>query len=163
MKKIWILLWICSWTSFLFGQGTNNSIRTYEYWFDTDFENKISGETSGCIITLSFDIETKHLSEGMHLFNFRAQDTDGRWSSPITKYFYCFQEKEKNEIRTCEYWFDTDFDNKKTDNCNGQFSQAIDMSHLSDGMHSLNICFKDNRNQWSSPAVHYFYCGNHGV
>ena len=158
MKKIWILLWICSWTSFLFGQGTNNSIRTYEYWFDTDFENKISGETSGCIITLSFDIETKHLSEGMHLFNFRAQDTDGRWSSPITKYFYCFQEKEKNEIRTCEYWFDTDFDNKKTDNCNGQFSQAIDMSHLSDGMHSLNICFKDNRNQWSSPAVHYFYC-----
>ena len=158
MKKIWILLWICSWTSFLFGQGTNNSIRTYEYWFDTDFENKISGETSDRIITLSFDIETKHLSEGMHLFNFRAQDTDGRWSSPITKYFYCFQEKEKSEIRTYEYWFDTDFDNKKTDNCNGQFSQAIDMSPLSNGMHSLNIRFKDNRNQWSSPAVHYFYC-----
>ncbi len=160
MKKIWILLWICSWTSFLFGQGqeTSSNIRTYEYWFDTDYENKISGEASDRIITLSFDIETKHLSEGMHLFNFRAQDTNGSWSSPITKYFYCFQEKEKSEIRTYEYWFDMDFDNKKTDNCNGQFSQAIDVSHLSDGIHSLNIRFKDNRNQWSSPAVHYFYC-----
>lgn len=160
MKKIWILLWICSWTSFLFGQGqeTSSNMSAYEYWFDTDYENKISGAASGPMTTLSFDVETEQLSEGMHLFNFRAQDTEGRWSSPITKYFYCFQEKEKNKIQTYEYWFDTDFNDKKTDNCSGQFSQAIDVSHLSDGMHSLNIRFKDIRGKWSSPVVHYFYC-----
>lgn len=154
MKKIWILLWICSWTSFLFGQ----EISTYEYWWDTDYENKVSGNTSsGRVATVTIEIGTESLPEGMHLFNFRAKDTDGRWSSPVSKYFYNFSVREKNVIQAYEYWFDTDFDGKKEGGCAGQFSQDIDVSFLSEGMHLLNIRFRDLWGQWSSPAVHYFY------
>ncbi len=155
MKKIWILLWICSWTSFLFGQ----EISTYEYWWDTDYENKVSGNTSsGRVATVAVEIGTESLSEGMHLFNFRAKDTKGQWSSPVSKYFYNFNVREKNVIQAYEYWFDMDFDGKKGGDCAGHFSQEIEVSHLSEGMHLLNFRFKDSWGQWSSPAVHYFYC-----
>ena len=154
MKKIWILLWICSWTSFLFGQ----EISTYEYWWDTDYENKVSGHTSsGRVATVAVEIGTESLSEGMHLFNFRAKDTKGQWSSPVSKYFYNFNVREKNVIQAYEYWFDMDFDGKKGGDCAGHFSQEIEVSHLSEGMHLLNFRFRDSWGQWSSPAVHYFY------
>lgn len=151
MKKIWILLWICSWTSFLLGQ----EMSTYEYWLDTDYSNKVSATMSGEKVALS--IETAHLSEGMHIFNFRAKDTEGRWSSPVTKYFYNFIEKEKNEVVVYEYWFDTDYNGKQTGTCSGQLLSDIDVSFLSEGMHFLNVRFGDKWGQWSSPIVHYFY------
>lgn len=155
MKKIWILLWICSWTSFLFGQ----EISTYEYWWDTDYENKVSGNmSSGRVATVAVEIGTESLSEGMHLFNFRAKDTKGQWSSPVSKYFYNFNVREENVIQAYEYWFDMDFDGKKVGDCAGHFSQEIEVSHLSEGMHLLNFRFRDSWGQWSSPAVHYFYC-----
>ena len=154
MKKIWILLWICSWTSFLFGQ----EISTYEYWWDTDYENKVSGNmSSGRVATVAVEIGTESLSEGMHLFNFRAKDTKGQWSSPVSKYFYNFNVREENVIQAYEYWFDMDFDGKKVGDCAGHFSQEIEVSHLSEGMHLLNFRFRDSWGQWSSPAVHYFY------
>ena len=151
MKKIWILLWICSWTSFLLGQ----EMSTYEYWLDTDYSNKVSATMSDEKVALS--IETAHLSEGMHIFNFRAKDSKGRWSSPVTKYFYNFIEKEKNEVVVYEYWFDTDYNGKQKGVCSGQLLSDIDVSFLSEGMHFLNVRFGDKWGQWSSPIVHYFY------
>ncbi len=151
MKKIWILLWICSWTSFLLGQ----EMSTYEYWLDTDYSNKVSATMSDEKVALS--IETAHLSEGMHIFNFRAKDSKGRWSSPVTKYFYNFIEKEKNEVVVYEYWFDTDYNGKQKGACSGQLLSDIDVSFLSEGMHFLNVRFGDKWGQWSSPIVHYFY------
>ncbi len=51
MKKIWILLWICSWTSFLLGQ----EMSTYEYWLDTDYSNKVSATMSDEKVALSIE------------------------------------------------------------------------------------------------------------
>lgn len=128
---------------------------TYEYWLDTDYSNKVSATMSDEKVALS--IETAHLSEGMHIFNFRAKDSKGRWSSPVTKYFYNFIEKEKNEVVVYEYWFDTDYNGKQKGVCSGQLLSDIDVSFLSEGMHFLNVRFGDKWGQWSSPIVHYFY------
>ena len=153
MKKVWILLWICSWTSFLFGQEINS----YEYWLDTNNSNSISTTTTGNTANLSLDIDVSSLSEGIHFFNFRAKDSKGFWSSPVTKYFYHVGSVETNEIVSYEYWLDTNYTEKKADNYSGSFSLDMDVTFLSEGIHFLNMRFKDKRGYWSSPITHYFY------
>ena len=139
MKKVWILLWICSWTSFLFGQEINS----YEYWLDTNNSNSISTTTTGNTANLSLDIDVSSLSEGIHFFNFRAKDSKGFWSSPVTKYFYHVGSVETNEIVSYEYWLDTNYTEKKADNYSGSFSLDMDVTFLSEGIHFLNMRFKD--------------------
>lgn len=60
-------------------------IETYEYWFDTDYTKKQTGECSGIF---DYDLNVSTLNEGIHLFNLRFRDTQGQWSSPITYNFY---------------------------------------------------------------------------
>lgn len=130
----------------------------YEYWLDTDYSNKVSNTVSNeKTAILSIEVKTDHLSEGIHILNFRASDSKGRWSSPVTKYFYNFIEKEANEVEEYEYWLDTGYDKKIVGACSGSLISDIDVSSLSEGMHFINIRFKDKRGQWSSTLVHYFY------
>ncbi|WP_455634839.1 hypothetical protein [Parabacteroides sp.] len=60
-------------------------------------------------------------------------------------------------VQTCEYWFDTDSENKKVEGCASTFVQDLDISSLSEGVHFLVIRFQDALGQWSSPLVHRFY------
>lgn len=158
MKKVWILLWICSWTSFLFGQE-NNGIQSVEFWFDTNFSERYQRVALGDEFITNVDIEEEidvtALSEGMHFFNFRAKDSQGFWSSPVTKYFYHVGSVETNEIVSYEYWFDMNNEQKETGSYSSSF--LLDVTSLSEGMHFLNVRFKDKRGLWSSPITHYFY------
>lgn len=60
-------------------------------------------------------------------------------------------------VQTYEYWFDTNYENKKAGSYTGAFAMDLDVSGLSEGVHFLNIRFKDAMGQWSSPVSHRFY------
>lgn len=77
-----------------------------------------------------------------------SKSSDGKLRADITM---------GSPVKTCEYWFDTDYENKKTESCAGTFGHDLDISGLSEGVHLLNIRFRDALGQWSSPLVHRFY------
>ena len=72
MKKItFILLWSC-----LFYAGKGQNIAGYEYWFDYKSEERVKVNSSDENITLDLDVSA--LTEGIHFYNFRAKDNNGK-------------------------------------------------------------------------------------
>ncbi len=155
MKKIGLLLCLCCWMSTpLWGQ----QVETYEYWLDTDDMRKVTGTvpTDGSV---RFSLDVSGLNEGMHLLIFRTKDSEGQWSSPLSSYFY-HSANEGNEIVAYEYWFDSNDADKQEGNCNGLLSAGLDVSGLSEGIHSLYIRFLDRGGRWSPTTTHNFYCSS---
>ena len=102
-------------------------------------------------------MDVTFLSEGIHFLNMRFKDKRGYWSSPITHYFYHFSNLERNTICGYEYWFDTNYDEKQAGETTGSLVNDLDVKSLPEGIHYLNIRFKDTWGLWSNPITHYFY------
>jgi len=134
-----------------------NHIVSYEYWFDDDFQNKTLVNitpTEQATVLAQLDVST--MSNGMHLFNFRAKDERGYYSSIVSQLFY----KKKlssytdNKIIAYKYWYDDDYDNliyvdllTPTNQLN--LIDNLDMTQIPKGIHTLNFQFKDDANIWS--------------
>ena len=58
----------------------------YEYWMDEDFTSRTTVNDASTDITL--EIDASSLKQGMHYLNFRAKDSEGKYSAVITQYFY---------------------------------------------------------------------------
>ncbi|MBQ9356450.1 MAG: hypothetical protein IJT98_04095 [Prevotella sp.] len=129
---------------------------TYEYWFDNDHAHCVSGQGTGDV--LSLDISAQHLSVGIHSFNFRAKDEAGRWSVPVTTYFFrAGNDHDPAATYTYEYWLDETGDQKVSGfSADGLISLEIDASRLKAGIHFLAIRIKDDHGRWASPLYHYF-------
>lgn len=91
---------------------TNNRITCYEYWLDNNYSLKQQVATSANTIELNLDVTSLH--EGIHYLTFRTQDINGKWSSPLTHYFYrTGVQNGENKIEAYEYWFN-EADSTKT-------------------------------------------------
>ena len=76
------------------------------------------------------------LSPGMHTLFVRAKKNTGSWTSPKATHF--FKVLNPTTVKTY-YWFDDNEDNRfNVDKVNGE-TFAIDVSHLSDGTHTLHV------------------------
>lgn len=145
--------------------ATNKEIIAYEYWFDNDFANAVSvSTTQQQQINISELLTTSGLNDGIHTFNIRFKDNAGLWSSVLSEYFYKVPETtlaSNPEIVTYEYWFDNDFANAQEISTAPQqqiiLNDLISTTSLNNGIHTLNIRFKDNAELWSSVLSHYFY------
>lgn len=126
-----------------------------EYWIDQQFDRRKSVTIAGGWQT---ELDVSALGEGMHSISFRASDTRGRWSSPVTRYFLrAVPSHEGNLPATYEYWTDGHFDKRVT----GQLEEGcadlqIDCSALVPGMHVFNIRTGDAYGNWSAPHTRYF-------
>jgi PKD repeat protein len=143
---------------------TNNHIVSYEYWYDDNFQNKISVNISPVEqATILAQLDVSGLSNGMHIFNFRAKDERGYYSSIGYQYFYKIEPTSitNNHIVSYEYWYDDNFQNKISVNISPAEQATIlaqlDVSGLSNGMHILNFRVKDERDYYSSIVYQYFY------
>lgn len=85
----------------------------YEYWFDTDFPSKVYIAHTQSDISFDADISTFH--QGMHYITFRVKDDKGKWSTPLTQYFYRTSSDNgaDNSLTSYEYWLDTDYTKRK--------------------------------------------------
>ncbi|MBQ4358180.1 MAG: hypothetical protein II766_02235, partial [Paludibacteraceae bacterium] len=68
----------------------------------------------------------------------------------------------QNSITKCEYWLDSQYDNRTAENTSGNFQTTINLNALADGLHSLSILVIDDNGAKSPVAIKYFvkFVGN---
>ena len=148
--------------NFLLVQGTgtgDNSLQTYEYWFDQKFDAKKSGAIpTGGVINIDEDISA--LNHGLHSIAMRVVDKNGVVSSALTKNFLLVQGTGTgdNSLQTYEYWFDQKFDAKKSGAIptGGVINIDEDISALNHGLHSIAMRVVDKNGVVSSALTKNF-------
>lgn len=99
------------------------------YWFDGDQSTqKMSDAMQGV-----FAIDVSHLPNGFHTITYQAFDSNRIASESVTKFFV----KARNVgISEGYYWFDSERNKRQvSETTTGVFS--IDVSHLTDGFHTV--------------------------
>ncbi len=126
MKKALVLLLLLMCRLTIYSESCN-----IKYWFDGNLEDCRICETS---IT---DIDISSLSDGMHSLHLYAE-VGGKLSHIETRYFVKISQEVENlnESINCKYWFDGNLEDCRI--CETSITD-IDISSLSDGMHSLHL------------------------
>ncbi len=121
------------------------SITERTYWIDGDYASPT---------TLGVSVDISSLAAGMHSLTMRVKDSEGLWSSPVTKYFIIpSYVVGSTEIAEREYWLD----GKLADRADLGTSEAIvDLGGLGSGVHSFAMRVKNDAGVWSSPVTKYF-------
>ena len=92
-------------------QVTAQSMRGYEYWFDTDYEAKTAITSSQPDV--SFEADFSGLQAGLHYLNFRAQDDKGTWGALSRFIVYLTADSRGSaDMVAYEYWMDSDYDSR---------------------------------------------------
>ncbi|TRX36371.1 hypothetical protein FNW21_13780, partial [Flavobacterium restrictum] len=156
MKKLQILLLIFG----VWLKTDAQNIVQYEYWYDSNYgSTTLVNNSSGSTMDLNTSLSgTSGLLPGLHAVNFRAKDTDGKWSSAITEQFYA---TGNWNIDTYEYWFDDDYANKITNTVTGTqnyiLTSNLNTSAVGYGSHALNFRAKDSAGKWSIVFKEFFF------
>ena len=87
------------------------SLTTYEYWFDNDFNSRKTGSLSGSDAVVDIGIETGHLTNGIHRFSFRAKQSNGKYSA-ISSSLFLKRTVPQNSM--LEYWVDGNIDQRES-------------------------------------------------
>lgn len=64
---------------------TSSPLGNCEYWLDDEFAGRTTAKANA-LENLSINIS--HLKQGLHYFNYRAQNTQGEWGEVTRKFFY---------------------------------------------------------------------------
>lgn len=118
------------------------SLTQYEYWFDDDFNGRVSGSLSGTDDIFKSSISTDQLDNGIHKFCFRAKQSDGKYSA-ITSSLFLKRPSAQNSV--VEYWFDDNFEQRESMNISSTEEEQELSFDLRDntkypmGFHKLNM------------------------
>ncbi len=162
MKKIQLIVLVIF---IAFSLNAQNKIKTYEYWFDNDYTNRVVTPVATPIkqFLLNTNVPTTGLTDGIHVINIRAIDDLGLCSSTLSQFFYKMPQQALNShnLSAYEYWFDNDYTNAVTVNTPSQqqvaINEIISAQLLTNGIHVFNIRFKDDAQKWSSTLSQFFY------
>jgi len=160
MRKIFFI-------TFLFFHSVGwgqNTIRSYEYWFDGSFAvRQQQSVTPIAQYSLNTSISAASLTQGLHSFNLRFKDDSARFSSTITQFFYKVAAgiSSTTSINAYQYWFDNNFAGSPlqtvTETGILNLELAVSAAALTNGLHLFHLRFRDNSNQWSSTVSQFFY------
>ncbi|MCK8622194.1 hypothetical protein [Prevotella sp. E13-27] len=139
-----------------------------EYFLDTDpghgkaqsVECRQVGENQ-----LVFDLG--QAAAGAHILFIRTQDSQGRWSTTISRPLYVISLKGRNVARA-EYFLDTDpgYGKARSVECNqvGENQLVFDLSQAAVGAHILFIRTQDTLGRWSTAMSRPLYvCPLEGI
>ena len=136
-----------------------NKIKQYEYWLDGDFTGRqIVAVTPSVNFELDSISVNNIIKPGLHRLNIRFVDTNNKFSAVLTQFIEGFTASPK--ITSCEYWFDNTYANKTVVSLTPSSAiilQNIDISAVSNGMHSFNIRFLDRAAKWSAVQATKLY------
>lgn len=143
----------------------NPTITEYEYWFDSDYVNKVSQQvTSEETFVLIDNMESVILTHGAHSFSIRFKDANNDWSSVLTQFFYKMPDSyliNNPEIKAFEYWFNSDYENRVNQDLEPQtlfiLDEVFDASALPNSVHTISLRFQDENEEWSSIITQFFY------
>lgn len=135
---------------------TTPTMTSYEYWFNNDFENRTTINTTPLQL---FDIDTilnmSTLSNGVQILNFRFKGNSGLWSSVYSHFFYKKPEQiiPLNYITEVRYWINTDVNGAISIPFDPNFQvtilDSINLSNLNKGFYDIHFQFKDTNGIWS--------------
>lgn len=139
-------------------------VAQYIWWIDDDFENPtpVTLTASNAVSSSIKDIDVSQLKAGLHTVYVMAADIYGRWGQINPFLFFIPQTTNEREaalnVTYCEYWFDDDFDNRKTATVKGT---AINLEQesiaaLAPGTHYLRYRVMNEQGVFSSPISHQF-------
>lgn len=135
----------------------NNNISLYEYWFDADFQNRVSNIiNTGQDYNLVVNTGIEGLSYGLHTLHLRFQDENGCFSSILSRFIYRvpYLTGTGSNIEKFEYWFDDNYSGHITQVVNSQSQfhiiEQISVPDLSLGIHTINFRFYDSKGEISS-------------
>lgn len=141
-KQILFLYILCCGTVSLQAQ----SIRQYEYWLDNDYSEKTSvygGDTD-----ISATVPLDGLSSGLHFFCFRATNDRGEVGNVYRTLFY-LPESDPVDVAGYEYWLNGDETHKVSSTVsNPLLTLDIDVSELSEGMHTFSFRARNSFDKW---------------
>ena len=148
---------------------TVRGIVAWEYWFDHSSDNRTRKEISETSdFKLETDIDVSQLFNGLHTVHIRFLDTQGDWSSVVSRFFVKnrFQtEALSSDITGYEYWFDNSVQNRIFVNTplisEIQIDTALVLNDLSRGLHTLHVRFKDTKGFYSPAVSRFFVILNH--
>lgn len=118
----------------------------YRYWFDSDDKNSVINSSNEENLLLSIDASS--LSSGFHVLNYQVIDNEHGFSGSKSSIFY---KPETTSHNTESLEYDLFIDGELCSNynlnqsSNGLIHFDINLSHLSIGLHSLNIQIKSDR------------------
>lgn len=160
MKKIFIvpfLLAVC------FYARSQNLITRCEYWIDNNYSTRVQlSVTPSASYTFNSAIDYSGLSDGVHIFNIRFMQSDGKWSHTLTSLFMKVPVSAGDySITESEYWFDNAYASRVrqsvTPSSTYSFISGIDCNSLSQGVHLFHIRFRQSNGSWSSVLSQLFY------
>jgi len=144
--------------------GNNNTLVSYEYWFDDQYNNKVSSPvTPSWNSQYELNVPTTDLNTGLHSYHIRYLDSKGKWSAIVSEFFHKLPVTIGGirKITGCEYWFDSDYDKKiatpVTPEQTVTLNSGIDVALLQNGLHSFHVRYKDDAGQWSSVVSEFFH------
>lgn len=125
----------------------------YEYWTDDDTANRISGTTTGDVV--SFSLDANALRRGMHTLHYRVSDASGRWSAPQTAYFMRVSASaDASATVDYEYWIDSDVAHRTRGTATGGVvNLSINTAGIAQGLHAFHFRAKDADGRWSTPQT----------
>ena len=125
-------------------------ITAAEYWIDQNIADRKTVEVSGDCWQLALDASV--LSEGIHTLNYRFVDNYGL-NSPLQAWAFLvapIRNHGEKRIMAAEYWIDQNIADRKIAEISGDtWQQALNVSDLSEGIHTLNYRFVDNYDDYS--------------
>ncbi len=137
-------------------------ITYYEYWLDEQYENKVADEVNPVdTFLINSSVSILNLNNGFHSFNIHYKDSNGKWSSTQSYFFYKLAAPEDVKIAYYEYWLDEDYENKVAEEISPVdtflINTSVSIQNLNNGFHKLNIRYKDSEGNWSVPQSYFFY------
>ena len=140
-------------------QAPNANIAGGEYWLDDDYAGKVSVTSSDT--QQAFTIDVSQLKSGVHYFNYRALDSEGRYGNYVRQLFYMAQQDivPTYESGWMEYecWIDNDTDHKVTGSgVMKDYMVSLDISGLDYGDHTFNFRAKNIVDQWAEVYTETF-------
>lgn len=129
-----------------------NTITQQVYWLDG---NVSTAQTVGATVDIS------GLMPGLHSFSIRVKDSNGLWSSVVTKYFVIPSATESSSVAVARYmyWIDGNVANYMEGTVTGSAIE-IDFSALSEGTHTLSWRVSDTKGAWGPVKTETFTYSN---
>lgn len=131
------------------------------YWFDNRINNAISSSFNGNLF--NDNIYTQNISPGIHLLTFQIKHQNTLFSAPINEYVLVKigSTNDTSSIIMLEYWFNNDLNNihylQLDENQHVILLDSLLTPNINAGLHSINLRFLDQTNQYSSVISQFFY------
>lgn len=156
MQKVHIQSFLCLLLVLLpLTSNAQKKITGYRYWFDNDIttlQNK-DIESDGCQMTL----DVKSMKEGIHTLSIMFKDSEGLWSVPYSQPFYRTVSQSKSNAESCVIYFDGNASIQQTLTIkDGSINSDIDVSKMTDGMHTAHVIVKGSEGKWAVPCQQAF-------